>query len=149
MDIRFQVQTKINKPIAEVFDAIVNPEKLCRYFTTESTGPLVERKTVVWRWKHYNAANCSVKVKKLEKNKFICMEWEPASCPQTGGAMPYKTTFEITLEPINKNNTLVKICEYGWKSDQAGLNSSYENCQGWQHMTSCMKAWLEHGIDLR
>jgi len=33
MELKFQVQTKIQKPVAEVFDAVQNPEKLSGYFT--------------------------------------------------------------------------------------------------------------------
>lgn len=28
-------------------------------------------------------------------------------------------------------------------------NTSYGNCMGWSQMLDAMKAWLEHGINLR
>ena len=33
MDIKFEVQTRIQKPVEEVFDAVQNPDKLSGYFT--------------------------------------------------------------------------------------------------------------------
>jgi len=43
MDLRFTVQTKIQKPVSEVFDAVYNPKKLSKYFTTGGAdGPLDE-----------------------------------------------------------------------------------------------------------
>ena len=40
MTLKFQVQLKIRKPAAEVFEAVVNPAKLSGYFIQTSTGPL-------------------------------------------------------------------------------------------------------------
>ena len=49
MDLKFTVQTKIQKPVREVFDAVYNPKKLSKYFTTGGAdGPLDEGKTVIW-----------------------------------------------------------------------------------------------------
>ncbi len=49
MDLTFPVQTKIQKPVNEVFDAVYNPKKLSKYFTTGGAdGPLDEGKTVMW-----------------------------------------------------------------------------------------------------
>ena len=50
MQLKFQIHTKIQKPLAEVFDAVCNPTKLSGYFTTGgASGPLTEGATVVWR----------------------------------------------------------------------------------------------------
>ena len=38
MELKFQVQTKIQKPVEEVFDAVHNPDKLSGYFT--NGGPV-------------------------------------------------------------------------------------------------------------
>jgi hypothetical protein len=49
MELRFTVQTKIQKPVSEVSDAVYNPKKLSNYFTTGGAdGPLDEGKTVMW-----------------------------------------------------------------------------------------------------
>src|SRR6266700_807269 len=51
MDLIFTVQTKIQKPVNEVFDAVHNPKKLSGYFTSGgSDGPLDEGKTVLWKF---------------------------------------------------------------------------------------------------
>jgi len=47
MELKFTVMTKIQKPIAEVFDAVYNPEKLSGYFTNGgASAPLDEETTV-------------------------------------------------------------------------------------------------------
>ena len=51
MELKFRIQTKIQKPVEEVFDAIYNPEKVMKYFATESaSGPLDEGAKVIWRF---------------------------------------------------------------------------------------------------
>ena len=51
MDLKFQVQTKIQKPLEEVFEAVHKPEKLSGYFTNGgASGPLHEGSTVEWRF---------------------------------------------------------------------------------------------------
>ena len=34
MELKFKVDARIAKPVAEVFEAVVNPSELSRYFTT-------------------------------------------------------------------------------------------------------------------
>ena len=41
------------------------------------------------------------------------------------------------------------IAEEGWRENQDALKASYGNCQGWAQMLCALKAWLEHGINLR
>ena len=47
------------------------------------------------------------------------------------------------------DGTMLSISEQGWKTDADGLKGSHDNCEGWTHMTMCLKAYLEHDIDLR
>lgn len=142
MELKFTVQTKVQKPVAEVFDAIYNPSKLSKYFTTAgSTGPLDEGTTVMWSWHDY-PGSYAVHVKKTVPNELIAFEWE-------AGGGGYNTLTEITFESLGESETLVKITESGWKEDEKGLKDSYGNCFGWTEMTCCLKAWLEYGINLR
>ena len=36
-----------------------------------------------------------------------------------------------------------------WRETPSGLKASYGNCMGWSQMLAAMKAWIEHGINLR
>ena len=44
MTLEFRVNGRIGRPVAEVFDAVVNPEKLSGYFTTigGASAPLID-----------------------------------------------------------------------------------------------------------
>ncbi len=54
--------------------------------------------------------------------------------------------FEFEEQP---DSTILSISERGWKTDTEGLKGSHDNCGGWTHMTMCLKAYMEHGIDMR
>jgi uncharacterized protein YndB with AHSA1/START domain len=142
MQPKFQVQTKIQKPVSEVFDAVYDPKKLSGYFTTGgSSGPLKEGTTVMWEFSEHPGA-FPVQVKKVVQDKLIVMEWEAADGK-------YNTQVEMNFEPLDGKSTMVKISESGWHENEEGLESSYQNCQGWTHMSCCLKAYLEYGINLR
>jgi uncharacterized protein YndB with AHSA1/START domain len=142
MELKFQVYAKIKKPVEEVFDAVYNPKKLSGYFTTGgASGPLDEGKSVTWDFADFPGA-FPVEVKQMIKNKKIVLEW----ASNEGN----NTQVEMTFEPLDKESTLVKISESGWKQEnQKSLDASYSNCMGWTQMLGCLKVYVEHGINLR
>ena len=156
MDLKFQVQAKINKPRNEVFDAVYDPKKLSGYFTTGgASGPLDEGKTVIWQFADF-PGDIPVTVKNVVPGERIELEWaasEYAEFDMQEHKLPtpagYNTKVVMTFESLTPQSTLVKIAESGWRPTQGALNSSYGNCQGWMHMACCLKVWAEHGINLR
>jgi uncharacterized protein YndB with AHSA1/START domain len=141
MDLKFQVQLKIQRPVAEVFDGVVNPGKLSGYFVQKSSGPLREGTTVQWTFAEVPGDH-DIVVRRVVANEKIVFEWAAAE----GG---YNTTVEMTFVPLDAKTTMVRISESGWRETAAGLSASYDNCGGWMHMALCLKAYLEHGINLR
>ena len=142
MELKFEVQARIQKPVNEVFDAVYNPDKLSQYFTTGSaSGPLEEGVTVTWDFADHPGA-FPVHVKRVVPNELIVLEWKASDGE-------YNTLVEMKFEPLDQGSTLVRISESGWKENQKGLESSYRNCQGWMHMSCCLKAYIEYGINLR
>ena len=140
MELKFQVQTKILKPVEQVFDAVINPSKLSGYFTKTAT-PMVEGGTAIWTFPEFEG-EAKVDVIKIVPNKLIVLEWDSMEGD-------YKTHIEISFRPYDAESTVLKITESGWKETQKGLDASYMNCEGWMHMSCCMKAFLEYGINLR
>lgn len=138
----FRVSARIAKPVAEVFDAVVNPKKLSGYFTTigGASAPLVAGTTVTW-W-----GEVPVEVDEVVPHKKIVLRWD-AGAP--AGDVPYKTRIEMGFAPLEDDATLVTIAEEGWHGDDAALTKSYLNCEGWTQMLCCMKAYVEYGINLR
>lgn len=160
MQLKFQVHTKIQKPLAEVFDAVQNPTKLSGYFTTGgASAPLNEGTTVIWRFADY-PGDIPVTVRKVVPNQLLVFEWDAYEPPEKSAApgksenkIPppsgYKTTIEMTFESLGPAETLVRITESGWRETQRGLDGSYGNCMGWTQMLCALKAYLEYNINLR
>ena len=96
---------------------------------------------MIWNFADF-PGDVPVTVKKMVPNKLIVLEWEAAD-------RGYNTQVEMRFEPLSKDETLVTIAEGDWHENQKALNASYGNCYGWMHMSCCLKAYLEHGINLR
>lgn len=145
MELKFKVQTKIQKPVAEVFDAVYNNEKLSGYFTNGgASAPLDEGTTVEWAFADNpgdEEFKFPVVVKTSKRNELLELGWE--------GAKGLDTHIRMEFEPAGESDTIVRISETGWRETQDDLNSSYMNCMGWTQMLCCLKAYVEHGIDLR
>jgi len=139
--IRFIVHLSILKPVAEVFNAVIQPEKLSGYFTATASAPMKEGTQVLWHFPEFSG-EVPVLVRKIVPNEKIVMEWESME----GG---YNTVVEMRFEALEKNATLVSISEEGWRPTSKGIWASYQNCGGWMNMLCCLKAYLEHGLNLR
>ena len=146
MERNYTVRTKILRPVADVFTAIVSRDVLCRYFTDRASGDLEEGKEILWHWNHYG--ELPVVVDQVVPNERIELTLDSKKWDKTQSeAYDVKVIFE--LEALEDGNTMLSISEAGWKTDADGLKGSHDNCSGWTHMAMCLKAWLEHGIDLR
>jgi uncharacterized protein YndB with AHSA1/START domain len=156
MDLKFRVAARISRPVDEVFEAVADPAKLSQYFTTGgASGRLESGTTVTWDFHDYPGA-FPVEVIEAVPPERIVLRWdagegEAPNLSDTedmrGGG--YKTTVTMKFIPLDDGRTLVEIGEEGWRETQGALEASYGNCQGWAQMLCALKAWIEHGINLR
>ena len=147
MSTNYTIHTRINRPIADVFDAITTGDKLCRYFTSKTSGDLVEGETITWRWAEYNA-ELPVRVARIVVNEYIELTLDSGAWEKTT-VEAYPVTVRFDFEALEDGSTMLAISESGWKTDADGLKGSHDNCSGWTHMAMCLKAWIEHDVDLR
>ncbi len=142
MAFKFEVHGKIARPVAVVFNAVTEPKELSSYFTTGgASAPLREGTTVTWDFADFPGA-FPVKVTRVVPNERIEFSWE-------AGERGYDTQVVMTFEALDATTTLVRIAESGWRETPKGQESSYGNCMGWTQMLCCLKAWVEHRINLR
>ena len=143
MELKFAVAGHISKPVEEVFEAVVSPDSLSKYFTTGGArGRLEAGMEVTWDFHDFPGA-FPVLVQEVVPNSKIVLQWEADEKTATW------TTVTMEFRPLDDGRTLVRISEFGWPETEAGLISCFGNCQGWTGMLCAMKAWLEHGINLR
>jgi uncharacterized protein YndB with AHSA1/START domain len=148
MDLGFKVFAMVSRPANEVFEAVADPDQLSRYFTTGGArGWLLPGATVLWEFAEVPGA-FPVDVVEAARNEKIVLRWKAndPSAPEE-----YQTTVTMTFTPVEDQptRTRVEISETGWRESEDGLTASYGNCMGWSQMLVALKAWLEHGINLR
>ena len=127
----------IRKPVAEVFEAFVDPDVTTKFWFTKSSGRLEAGKQVQWDWEMYGIS-VPVTVKAVEPDRRIVIEW-----PGYGGL----TTVEWTFEPQPDGTTFVRITESGFTGDGDQLVQQVTgSTQGFSLVLAGLKALLEHGV---
>lgn len=154
MALKFEVSMRVARPVHEVFEAVADPAKLSGYFTTGgAVGRLETGATVQWDFADFPGA-FPVEVVEVIQDERIVLRWEANegvpddNQPVVGAA--YMTTVTMSFSPLDGDTrTLVRIAEEGWRDTPTGLKASYGNCMGWTQMLASLKAFVEHGINLR
>lgn len=136
MKLESKAVIQIQKPIKDVFQGIVNPEKMTKCFISDSSGRLESEKEVIWKFPEFEE-EFLIKDIKVQKNSSISFVWDP------------ETVVKITLEKVPDNSTIVRVNENGKEFSEENLNWALENSGGWANFLACMKAYLEYGIQLR
>jgi uncharacterized protein YndB with AHSA1/START domain len=159
MELKFRVAARIARPVHEVFEAVADPAQLSGYFTTGGAeGRLETGATVTWDFHDYPGA-FPVEVVEVVPDEKIVLKWDAAegeppnvadsNRPEMATAK-YKTKVTMKFSALDDGaRTLIEIAEEGWHENQGALDASYGNCQGWSQMLCALKAWLEHGINIR
>lgn len=84
----------IRRPVAEVFEAIIDPAVTTKFWFTHSSGRLDEGKPVQWEWRMYGVST-RVAVSEIVPNEKITMQWSdpPTTVEWTFTKMPGDATF--------------------------------------------------------
>ena len=136
MNLIAKATIQIQKPIEEVFEGIVKPEKMTNYFISESSGRMETGKELIWKFPEF-PVEVPIKNIQIEINHSISYVWDP------------KTVVKIILEEQPDKSTVIKVTEDGKTYNEANLKWAIGNTEGWANFLACMKAYLEYGIQLR
>ncbi|MBK5445155.1 MULTISPECIES: SRPBCC family protein [unclassified Peribacillus] len=137
MDTQVTTKFKILKPVNEVFEAIVDPEKMSNYWFSSGTGRVEQGKTITWRYDEYNAEGV-INVLEVEEDKKIVFSW---------GGYGQETVVTITLKELDNTSTIIEVNELGFKEDDPEIiNKMIGQKEGWVYMLTCLKGYLENGI---
>jgi uncharacterized protein YndB with AHSA1/START domain len=128
---------KIAKPVNEVFEAIVNPEKMSNYWFSSGSGKLEQGKTITLRYEEYGA-QVDIKVLDIEVNKKIVYQW---------GANGEGHIVTITLKELDSMSSIIEVNEEGFdEHDDKLISQLLDNKEGWVYMLTCLKGYLEFGV---
>jgi uncharacterized protein YndB with AHSA1/START domain len=125
----------IRKPVADVFEAFVDPEITTKFWFTRSSGKLEPGKEVQWEWDMYGVST-RVRVKALEQYTRILVEWDDPPCP-----------VEWLFTPREDNTVLVRISNWGFRgSDDEVVAQAIDSVGGFTLVLAGLKALLEHNV---
>jgi uncharacterized protein YndB with AHSA1/START domain len=129
----------IRKPVAEVFEAFINPDITTRFWFTKGSGKLEVDKQVQWDWEMYQIS-IPVTAKTIEPNKRIVIEWPGYSGP---------TTVEWHFAAHKDDTTYLEITEEGFTGNGDELVKQVtDSTQGFSLVLAGLKAFLEHTVQL-
>ena len=129
----------IRKPIAEVFEAFVDPSNTTKFWFSKSSGRLEAGKQVQWDWEMYGSS-VPVDVKVVEPSRRIVLDWGPA-----GAA----TTVEWLFSKRADDFTFIDITNSGFTgTDDEQVQKALDSATGFTLVLAGLKAWLEHHIEL-
>jgi len=130
-------QMLIRKPVADVFQAFIDPSITRNFWFTKGSGKLEVNKNLVWEWEMYNVS-ATVTPLEILRNQKILFEWdEPAR------------TVEFGFTPLNDSATYVTVTEWGYQQTGDELIAVIKDSTGgFTTVLDGAKAFLEHGIQL-
>jgi uncharacterized protein YndB with AHSA1/START domain len=129
----------IRRPVAEVFDAFVNPDVTTKFWFTKSSGRLVVGTQVQWVWEMYGLS-MPVTTKVVEPNRRIVITWPGYKKP---------TTVEWTFTSLEDGTTFVGIQESGFVGNGEQLRKQVAtSTEGFSLVLAGLKAFLEHNVRL-
>ena len=135
-----KVDMLIRRPVAEVFEAFVDPDITTKFWFTRSSGRLEPGRQVTWDWEMYGIS-LRVDVKAIEPNRRILIEWSGSDGPTT--------TVEWTFDARPDNTTYVTVTNSGFPGDAEEVaRQAIDSTGGFTLVLAGLKALLEHGIRL-
>jgi uncharacterized protein YndB with AHSA1/START domain len=129
----------IRRPVAEVFEAFVDPAITSRFWFTKGSGRLGPGARVIWTWEMYGVSS-PVKVTAFEPEARIEVAW---------GETGESTVVEWTFTALDEASTFVSIRNHGFRgtADEV-LSQVVGSTEGFAIVLAGAKALLEHGIEL-
>lgn len=131
-----KAQMLIRKPVAQVFEAFVDPAITTRFWFSKSSGRLEVGKRARWDWEMYGVST-TVDVKAIEPDRRILIEWDGAAAP---------TEVEWTFEPRGEDRTFVTVENRGFRGDEI-VAEALDSTGGFNLVLAGAKIFLEHGIE--
>jgi uncharacterized protein YndB with AHSA1/START domain len=130
-----KAQMLIRRPVADVFNAFIDPTITTKFWFTKSSGKLCPDARVRWDWEMYDVHD-EIAVKAFEPNERVVFEW---SAPKTN-------TVEWRFEP-HAQGTMMFITNSDLKGDDP-VAEALALTEGWNLVLAAAKAWLEQGVNI-
>lgn len=127
---------QIQKPVEEVFEAVVDPDQISKYFIAKSSGRMESNTIVYWEFGDF-PGEFPVEVKEVKALQAVRFVWDQA------------TVVDIVFEAQDDRSTVVRVTEGEKELSEKNIEWLIGNTFGWGNFLDCLKAYLEYGINLR
>ena len=135
-----KAQMLIRKPVAQVFEAMIDPAITCRFWFSKGSRRLEAGQQVRWDWEMYGVSTVA-DVKAVEENRRILIDWDGPDNP---------TSVEWTFEPRGEDRTLVTVKNWGFRGDaEKVVAAAMDSTGGFSFLLAGLKVFLEHGVEPR
>jgi uncharacterized protein YndB with AHSA1/START domain len=129
----------IRKPVAEVFEAFIDPSITSKFWFTKGSGRLEPGADIQWDWEMYNSS-VQVNVKDIKQNERILVEWSAYDTP---------TSIEWNFVSRSDGTTFVSVTNTGFIGDEDEIvNQAISSTEGFAYLLAGLKALLEHNVIL-
>lgn len=127
----------IRRPVAEVFEAIVDPAITTKFWFTHASGRLDGGKEVRWEWRMYGVST-TVRADEIIPNEKIVMRWSDPP-----------TTVVWTFAPMPGDATFLEVRNFGFAGNgDDQVKEAVGSTGGFTLVLAGAKAWLEQGLTL-
>ncbi len=120
-----------------IYEAFVNPNLIGNFWFTSSSERWEGGKTVRLTSKEYGA-DFPIKIVEAEKPRKIVFLW---------GLSGAERTVTITITEQGNGESVVEVTEIGWVDSPDLMYEMLDNKEGWVFMLTCLKAYLENGVN--
>ena len=123
----------IRKPVAEVFEALIDPAVTSHFWFSKGSGRLEAGKQIQWDWEMYGVGT-TADVKAVDKDRRILIEWDG----------PENRVRRVDVRAEGRCPDLRRRQELGLfrRSEEA-----IESTGGFTYLLAGLKVLLEHGIE--
>ena len=128
------VSMLVRRPAGEVFEALVDPEKITEFWIGSSSGPLEPDATVHWEFKVPGAA-VETTVTRFERNRVLDIAWSDG------------TTMSWRFTEHGPGATVVEIENAGFPGGPAAVaKAALGATEGFTIVLCDLKTFLESGV---
>jgi uncharacterized protein YndB with AHSA1/START domain len=129
-----RTQMLIRRPVAEVFEAFLDPAITSRFWFSRGSGRLQPGAEVTWYWDMYGVS-APVKVEAVEHNRRILVRW------------PNPVEWTFTERADGTTFVVIANSEFTGTDDEQ-VAAAVGAMGGFTFLLAGCKAYLEHGIAL-
>ncbi len=131
-----KAKMKIRCSAHAAYEAFCDPEKITNFWFTKSSARWESGKTISLEDEDYAAA-FDIEVILAEPDQIILFNWADGDDRR-----------QCTLRFDEKDGcAIVEAVEAGWQEEKDNVAAMLRNQTGWVSMLTCLKAYLENGIN--